>query len=268
MNTDYKFDVFLAHHSGDKLMVRQISNKLKQRRLKPWIDEEQIAPGRSFQQAIQQAIPTVKTAAIILGANGIGRWQEWEIETFFRQFVEKREVYSIPVLLPGVDEVPESLPFLRGLRWISFSSPEDTTALGLLIWGITGKKPDEELKERSPSKTSTETIQPSSFDADTCYNQATAQYELKNYQAAIYGFTQVIQLKPNYTDAYVYRGLARSALGDKPGAIADYQQAATLYQKQGKTSDYQDALNQIQKLQDSEKPSNRSPGLFQRLFGG
>lgn len=104
------FHVFLAHHSEDKPLVREIATKLKQRGFKPWIDEEQIAPGRSFQQEIQQAINTVETAAIILGKEGIGRWQEWEIQTFFSRCVEKN-MTVIPVLLPGVNEVPETLPF-------------------------------------------------------------------------------------------------------------------------------------------------------------
>ncbi len=83
MSSEPEFDVFLAHYSGDKRLVREINTRLKRRGLKPWIDEEQIAPRRSFQQAIQQAIPKVKTAAIILGENGLGRWQAWEIKTFF-----------------------------------------------------------------------------------------------------------------------------------------------------------------------------------------
>ncbi|MEB3355299.1 MAG: tetratricopeptide repeat protein, partial [Synechococcales bacterium] len=227
MSLDHEFDVFLAHHNGDKPLVRQIATQLKQRGLKPWIDEEQIAPGQPFQAEIQQAVPVVKTAAIILGENGVGQWQEWEILTFFSQCVEKGKTV-IPVLLPGVDEVPENLPFLRQLRWVSFKIPDDATALGLLVWGITGKRPAEELKERSPSATKTETAQPSSFDADTYYNQAKAQYELKNYQAAIADYDQAIQLQPDDASAYYNRGFARYDLGNKQGAIADYDQAIQL----------------------------------------
>lgn len=174
MSGEQKFDVFLAHHSADKPFVLEISTKLKQRGLKPWLDEEQIAPGQSFQQKIQQAIPTVKTAAIILGINGVGRWQEWEIQTFFHQCVQ-RGTTVIPILLPGVDEVPDNLPFLQQLRWINFSSPADSTALELLIWGITDKRPQEDLKDDSPSTTSTATIRPSSFDSDIHFNQTRAQ---------------------------------------------------------------------------------------------
>jgi hypothetical protein len=152
MRGEYEFDVFLAHHSGDKPLVRTINNQLKKRGIKPWIDEEQIAPGRSFQQEIQEAIPVVKTAAILIGEKGLGRWQARELESFYREFVEKDKTV-IPVLLPGVDEVPESLPLLRNLRWINFKSIDDKKALELLVWGITGaRRPDDLLDSQKLSQ--------------------------------------------------------------------------------------------------------------------
>ncbi|MEG4037694.1 tetratricopeptide repeat protein [Microcoleus sp. S36b_A4] len=48
--------------------------------------------------------------------------------------------------------------------------------------------------------------------------------------------------------AYYNRGLAKSDLGQKAEAIADYQKAADLYKYQGNTSDYQEAINKIQEL--------------------
>ena len=52
------------------------------------------------------------------------------------------------------------------------------------------------------------------------------------------------QLRRHYNRAKV-----RYFLEDKPGAIADYQKAAELYQKSGNTNDDQDAINHIQRLQ-------------------
>jgi tetratricopeptide (TPR) repeat protein len=225
--TEQLFDVFLAHHSADKPFVREINTKLKQRGLKTWIDEEQIAPGQSFQEAIQQAIPRVKTAAIILGKDGIGLWQHWEIQAFFSQLVNANKTV-IPVLLPGLDKVPEDLLFLQQLRWINFKNVEDSDSLGLLIWGITGERPQQELKEKPLSTTSTETIKPSSFDADTYFNQGLAKRESGDYKGAIADYNQAIQIKPDFAEAYKNRGSAKDDLGDYQGAIADYNQAIQL----------------------------------------
>ena len=112
-----------------------ITKALKKRGIAPWIDIEQIPPGRWFQDVIQGAIREVKSAAICLGPNGLGRWEAVELRAFISQCVE-RGIPVIPVLLPGVDTIPESLVFLRELRYVKFATPDDPAALDQLIWGI------------------------------------------------------------------------------------------------------------------------------------
>ncbi|MBD1871325.1 tetratricopeptide repeat protein [Cyanobacteria bacterium FACHB-471] len=51
---------------------------------------------------------------------------------------------------------------------------------------------------------------------------------MKNYQAALDGFTQAIKLKTGFANAYNSRGNDRSGLGNKQGAIKDYDQAIQL----------------------------------------
>lgn len=72
---------------------------------------------------------------------------------------------------------------------------------------------------------------------------------LKDYTAAKADFDRAIEINPNYGDAYYNRARVREFLEDKPGAIADYQKAAELYQKDGNTNDYQDAIKHLQILQ-------------------
>ena len=134
-----QFDVFLAHNSVDKPMVREIGARLRERGLNPWLDEEQIAPGELFQEAIQKVIPNIKSAAIIIGASGLGQWQVIELHTLTSQFVEQG-VKVIPVLLPGVTGLPEKLLFLRQFNWVSFKDIKDDDAFYRFEWGITGKK--------------------------------------------------------------------------------------------------------------------------------
>ena len=72
---------------------------------------------------------------------------------------------------------------------------------------------------------------------------------LKDYPAAKADFDRAIEINPNYGDAYYNRARVHEFLEDKPGAIADYQKAAELYQKDGNTNDYQDAIKHLQILQ-------------------
>ncbi|MBD1866143.1 GUN4 domain-containing protein [Cyanobacteria bacterium FACHB-471] len=139
--TERPFDVFLAHSSKDKPLIQQIYRKLKDRGLKPWLDIEEIAPGTSFQDQIQQAIGQIKTAAVCIGQTGLGPWQTLELQVFISQCVE-RKIPVIPVLLPGVGEIPENLLFLRQYQAVVFRNDiEDEQTFDLLEWGITGRKP-------------------------------------------------------------------------------------------------------------------------------
>ncbi|HEY5706736.1 MAG TPA: CHASE2 domain-containing protein [Terrimicrobiaceae bacterium] len=134
------YDVFLAHNTQDKRAVLAVATALKQRGLSPWIDVEQVPPGQWFQDVIGLAILRVKSTAIFLGPGGLGRWQTLELRAFVSQCVE-RQIPIIPVLLPGVDEIPQTLVFLRELNWVSFhGSTDEPEALDRLVWGITGQK--------------------------------------------------------------------------------------------------------------------------------
>ncbi len=135
-----QFDVFLAHSSKDKPLIRHIYRELKQRGVRPWLDEEEIKPGKQFQKEIQQAIvEQVKAAAICLGQDGLSSWQALELQSFISQCVEQN-VDVIPVLLPGVQEIPNELPFLELFQAVSFEGEiNDKKAFDKLEWGIKGQ---------------------------------------------------------------------------------------------------------------------------------
>jgi hypothetical protein len=135
------FDVFLAHHSQDKPQVEIIAQKLRERGLVPWLDKEQVPPGRWFQDVIQNVIPQVKSAAIFIGVKGLGKWEALELRSFISQCVEA-SLPVIPVLLPGVNHIPKDLLFLKELNWVRFADgPDDAEAMDNLEWGVTGKHP-------------------------------------------------------------------------------------------------------------------------------
>jgi tetratricopeptide (TPR) repeat protein len=75
----------------------------------------------------------------------------------------------------------------------------------------------------------------------------------KDYTEAIYRFSRIIEVKPNYAEAYFLRGIAKYSLGDYMGAREDLTQAiqinpfyATAYHYRGLTkeqlNDFHDAI--------------------------
>ena len=134
-----KFDVFMCYNKEDKAEVRQIADELLERGLKPWLDEREIRPGQPWQPVLEEQIQFINSAAVFVGSNGLGPWQNMEIRAFINEFVE-RECPVIPVILPSAKETPILPIFLKTLHYVDFQDV-DSNPLDNLIWGITGNKP-------------------------------------------------------------------------------------------------------------------------------
>lgn len=134
------FDVFLSHNSKEKPIVRRLAKKLKERGLTVWIDEEQLRPGKPWQESLEEIIETCKSAAILVGQNGLGPWQDREIRSCLTQFV-KRGLPAIPVLLPECETPPDLPLFLREFAWVDLREGIRKNGVDELVWGITGSPP-------------------------------------------------------------------------------------------------------------------------------
>ncbi len=131
-----EFDVFLSHNSKDKPVVKRLAKALKKLDLRPWLDEWELRPGLPWQKALEKQIKNIKSAAVFVGKNNIGPWQDMEQEAFIRQF-KKRDCPVISVILPDCPDVPELPAFLEGMMWVDFRKT-DPDPMDQLIWGITG----------------------------------------------------------------------------------------------------------------------------------
>ena len=129
------FDIFLAHNSLDQAAVVAVADELERRGFRPWLAQRQIPPGRWIQDVIQEVIPKVKCAGICIGFQGLGKVEEVELKAFMRQCIENK-IPVIPILLPGVREIPKNLLFLMELRWVRFDHIKDKQAFDELEWGI------------------------------------------------------------------------------------------------------------------------------------
>jgi TIR domain len=148
------FDVFLCHNTEDKPAVREIARNLVREGIKPWLDEEQIRPGTSWQTALGQQIKSIKSAAVFVGRSGLGPWQNHEIQALLSQFA-KRGCPVIPVILPSAEITPELPWTLENFKYVDFRASH-RDPLEQLIWGITGVRPKEYSQSSNDATTTLE----------------------------------------------------------------------------------------------------------------
>lgn len=132
------FDVLLCYNREDKTEIIKIGQKLKNFGVLPWLDEWDIRPGLSWQKTLESQIESIKSAAVFIGCNGIGPWQDMEIQAFIRQFV-KRGCPVIPVLLRNCTTIPKLPTFLEGMGYVDLRKRKPDP-VEQLVWGITGNK--------------------------------------------------------------------------------------------------------------------------------
>jgi hypothetical protein len=141
------FDVFLSHNSQDKPAVREIAQALRARRLRPWLDEWELRPGHSWQEALEESIKAAPSAAILVGRDGLGSWEDREMRACLVDFTERKRPV-IPVLLPGAPDKPDLPLFLKDYTWVDLRGGLTEEGLDRLCWGITGQKPPDRTNGR------------------------------------------------------------------------------------------------------------------------
>ncbi|MGK7897066.1 MAG: GUN4 domain-containing protein [Xenococcus sp. (in: cyanobacteria)] len=151
------FDVFLAHNSTDKPQVRAIASELRQRGLNPWLDEEQMRPGDTPLEEIQKGISQSKCVVFFIGLEGSGKWQGNLELPITVDLVINSGLRLIPVLLPGVNEIPKSPQylFMRTKIWINFESLDDREAFKNLVGSISGESGVGSASTTDPSSQAT-----------------------------------------------------------------------------------------------------------------
>jgi CHASE2 domain-containing sensor protein len=133
-------DVFLSHNSLDKPGVRALADALEARGLTVWLDERELAPGRPWQEGLEEVIRTVRSALVILGPSGLGPWEIAEMRACLSEGVD-RDLPIVPVLLPGAPQKPDLPLFLRRYTWVDLRGGLTEAGIDRLEWGITGVKP-------------------------------------------------------------------------------------------------------------------------------
>jgi tetratricopeptide (TPR) repeat protein len=70
--------------------------------------------------------------------------------------------------------------------------------------------------------------------ANEFYQQGSDRARRGLYKEAFEDFTQAINLNPGFVEAYMSRADTRTLLGDKQGAVTDFQKAIDIYKARGR----------------------------------
>jgi hypothetical protein len=134
------FDVFLSHNSTDKPAIRKIKQRLENRGISCWLDEEELQPGKNWMEGLEAGIRKSRSTAIFIGAEGMRPWVKQEMLVALQLAVQNGKAV-IPVFLPGVEEQRELTVFLSGRHCVYLVQEISEENLDQLIYGITGEHP-------------------------------------------------------------------------------------------------------------------------------
>lgn len=137
------FDVFISYNSRDRDAVQYIVQQLKANGILPWFDIEQVRPGSPVQRILNQQIKKIRAAAVFVGKQGLGPWQNAEQEAWIARFAKRKAASVIPVILVDSPRQPKLPPLLERFAWVDFRK-SDPDPIKSLIWGITGRQPGQE----------------------------------------------------------------------------------------------------------------------------
>jgi hypothetical protein len=94
--------VFLCHSSSDKPIVRTLYQRLRTNGFAPWLDEEDLLPGKKWQEEIPRAVRNSDVVIVCLSKGAVTK----------AGYVQKEIKYALDV----ADEQPEGAIFLIPLR--------------------------------------------------------------------------------------------------------------------------------------------------------
>lgn len=118
--------------------------------------------------------------------------------------------------------------------------------------------------------TFTQTINTNSnYAAEAYYNRGLAYECIGNKEGAIGDYNEAIRINPSYASAYYTRGIAYADLGDKKRAVKDLREAAKLFFEEGDITNYQTARELSKKFHElsSQSRADISEGIaLEHLF--
>ena len=104
--------LFLSHAGADSEAARRLKERIEQapqaraRNLKVWFDKDDLRPGESWQQQLEEAVGQRATAfAVYISARGVVNWVEAEVRLGLSRAISGKgqRFPFIPILAAGAD---------------------------------------------------------------------------------------------------------------------------------------------------------------------
>lgn len=131
------YDVFFSYNVADRDFIHTIARQLINIGIMPWLYEWDGRKGERFMKEIEEAIGHCRSAAIFVGSNGVGQWQDEESDLLVSEGKRRHEFVVIPVALPDISGDPPFRAFLKTRARVDFrqSTPDPLTDLARAILG-------------------------------------------------------------------------------------------------------------------------------------
>jgi WD40 repeat protein/energy-coupling factor transporter ATP-binding protein EcfA2 len=133
-----KYDVFISYSSRDRVMAKELANRLREAGFSPFFDRWCLPGGIPWGPRLEQSIQESASCTVLIGKEGFGPWQAREMWAALDRQGRDPAFPVIPTLLPGAEEVPSL--FLGLNTWVDMRwGVGDEAAFQMLLQAIRGE---------------------------------------------------------------------------------------------------------------------------------
>jgi hypothetical protein len=132
--------IFLCHSSEDKSIVRELYDKLRQDGYSPWLDQEDLLPGQSWEAEIRRAVRNADAILICLSKTSTTKSGFNQKEIRFALDVADEQPEGTILLIPAKLEECEVPERLRQIQWVDLFAPSGYQRLVRSLLAIANAK--------------------------------------------------------------------------------------------------------------------------------
>jgi energy-coupling factor transporter ATP-binding protein EcfA2 len=132
--------VFFSYNTPERKEVLRIWHDVAREGIQPWIDVYALLAGDLIVASIREAIAHAQTIVVFWGQDGMGMYQDFEVEIAIKKAIKQPHRRVIPVILPSFEGSPDDLPDSLSVRVCVDFRNEPAAAHRRLVEAIVGSR--------------------------------------------------------------------------------------------------------------------------------